>query len=213
MNKGGAKSDSKLTFDVDDLPDPAFSVTLSRRIVTWNAAAERFFSLRTADAIGHYCFEVVAQRSALHDMPCASCALAAATRKRDTAVSGAGTQDTWHVGGVSAASFRTFSARSPSGEVQLVHLLTDPYPSSVPLASLPPRIDEHVSPEPLPALLTPREREVLRLLADGMTTAEIAARLSISRVTARNHVTHVMDKLDVKSRLRAVVVATQKGLL
>lgn len=213
MSNGGAKSGNKLTFDVDDLPDPAFSVTLSRRIVTWNAAAERFFSLRTADAIGHYCFEVVAQRSATYDTPCSSCALAAAIRKRETAASGAGTQDTWHLGVVPAASFRTFSARSPSGEVHLVHLLTDLHPSSAPLASSPPRLDEHISPEPLPALLTPREREVLRLLADGLTTAEIAARLSISRVTARNHVTHVMDKLEVKSRLRAVVVATQKGLL
>ena len=61
--------------------------------------------------------------------------------------------------------------------------------------------------------LTPREREVLELLAQGMATVEIAAALGISRVTARNHVTRVIEKLGVKTRLQAVLAASHLGLI
>ncbi|MGH2481769.1 MAG: LuxR C-terminal-related transcriptional regulator, partial [Ktedonobacteraceae bacterium] len=56
-----------------------------------------------------------------------------------------------------------------------------------------------------PERLTPREHEVLELLAQGMATIEIATALGISRVTARNHVTRVIEKLGVKTRLQAVL--------
>jgi len=61
--------------------------------------------------------------------------------------------------------------------------------------------------------LTPREHEVLKLLAQGMATIEIAAALGISRVTARNHVTRVIEKLGVKTRLQAVLAASHLGLI
>jgi DNA-binding CsgD family transcriptional regulator len=64
-----------------------------------------------------------------------------------------------------------------------------------------------------PEHLTPREHEVLELLAQGMATVEIAAALGISRVTARNHVTRVIEKLGVKTRLQAVLAASRLGLI
>ena len=64
-----------------------------------------------------------------------------------------------------------------------------------------------------PEHLTPREHEVLDLLAQGMATVEIAAALGISRVTARNHVTRVIEKLGVKTRLQAVLAASRLGLV
>lgn len=205
MSECGANSDRRLCFDLDDLPVPAFSVALNRRITTWNAGAERLFSLRTADVLGRFCFEVMAKRVELRSPPCSSCALAGGPTEWEKKVP---------CGQASAApSFRTFSARSASGEVQLVHLLAGgalPEKSDRPLLV---SSGEREPPSVAPSLLTPREREVLRLLAEGLTTIEIADRLSISRITARNHVTHVMDKLEVKSRLRAVVVATHLGLL
>jgi len=63
------------------------------------------------------------------------------------------------------------------------------------------------------ATLTPRELEVLRLLACGLATDEIAQSLSISRVTARNHVNKLIDKMGVNSRLQAVVMASQLNLI
>lgn len=61
--------------------------------------------------------------------------------------------------------------------------------------------------------LTPREREVLRALAEGLSDKEIAKRLSISTGTARTHVVNILAKLGVNSRLQAVVVATRHGVV
>jgi DNA-binding NarL/FixJ family response regulator len=55
--------------------------------------------------------------------------------------------------------------------------------------------------------LTPRESEVLRLLAQGLTQDEIATRLSISSKTVSTHIEHVLSKLGVHSRAQAVAVA------
>jgi len=52
-------------------------------------------------------------------------------------------------------------------------------------------------------LLTPREREVLALIAEGLTNAEIAQRLVITTRTARKHVEHIMAKLGVRTRTAA----------
>jgi len=60
--------------------------------------------------------------------------------------------------------------------------------------------------------LTPREREVLTLLAEGHGTREIAQRLSISTTTTRNHIQHVLQKLNVHTRLEAVVHAMNNDL-
>jgi predicted ATPase/DNA-binding CsgD family transcriptional regulator len=60
--------------------------------------------------------------------------------------------------------------------------------------------------------LTPREREVLSLLAKGLSDRQIAAALSISERTAGNHVQHVMEKIDVDSRTAAAVFAVRHDL-
>ncbi|WP_248305662.1 response regulator transcription factor [Agromyces sp. H66] len=60
--------------------------------------------------------------------------------------------------------------------------------------------------------LTPREREILDLLADGCPNAEIARRLYLSPKTVKNHLTNVFAKLQVADRAQAVVRARQAGL-
>jgi pimeloyl-ACP methyl ester carboxylesterase/DNA-binding CsgD family transcriptional regulator len=59
--------------------------------------------------------------------------------------------------------------------------------------------------------LSQREREVLALLADGLSNAEIAERLSISEKTVRNHTSRVFDKLGVWTRAQAIVFARERG--
>lgn len=61
--------------------------------------------------------------------------------------------------------------------------------------------------------LTSREIEVLRLLADGMTTEQIAGELFVSSNTVRNHVNNIIRKLNVHSRLEAVSYAIRTGLI
>jgi len=62
------------------------------------------------------------------------------------------------------------------------------------------------------AMLTERECEVLRLVATGMSNAEIAARLCISPATAKTHVAHLLTKLDARDRVQLVIIAYQAGL-
>jgi DNA-binding NarL/FixJ family response regulator len=63
------------------------------------------------------------------------------------------------------------------------------------------------------AALTPREMEVLRLVAEGLTNHQIARRLALSVRTIEAHLTHVYDKLDVASRTEAVLLAQRRGWL
>jgi DNA-binding NarL/FixJ family response regulator len=67
------------------------------------------------------------------------------------------------------------------------------------------------APDPL-AQLSARELEVLRELATGATNRLIAEKLFISENTVRNHVHKILDKLNIKSRRQAVVIANQQGL-
>jgi DNA-binding NarL/FixJ family response regulator len=59
--------------------------------------------------------------------------------------------------------------------------------------------------------LTPREREILRLLAEGLSNAEIGARLFISGETVRTHVKHGVHKLGARTRTQAVALALRSG--
>jgi DNA-binding NarL/FixJ family response regulator len=60
--------------------------------------------------------------------------------------------------------------------------------------------------------LTPREEEVLRLVADGLTNRRIAKRLVVSEHTVHRHVTNILRKLDVPSRAAAAAQAVRSGL-
>jgi RNA polymerase sigma factor (sigma-70 family) len=62
-------------------------------------------------------------------------------------------------------------------------------------------------------VLTQREREVLRLLVEGLTNRAIAERLSVSTETIKSHVHHIMQKLHVNDRTQAAVIATKERWL
>jgi DNA-binding NarL/FixJ family response regulator len=60
--------------------------------------------------------------------------------------------------------------------------------------------------------LTEREREILRLIATGLSNSEIGSELYISETTVKTHVTHVLQKLELRDRVQAVVLSFQTGL-
>jgi DNA-binding NarL/FixJ family response regulator len=85
---------------------------------------------------------------------------------------------------------------------------------------LDPAIQHHVlaavnAPAPLsetPDDLTPRELEVLTLIAEGLTNTEIAERLVVSAATVKSHANHIFAKIGARDRAQAVVYAYANGL-
>lgn len=208
-----------LTVNIVDIGDAVFTVDGSQRIVAWNAAAERLLGYSMSEVVGQRCHDVLACGDRPAALCRAHCALPGKTERRplppiDVTLR---TRD----GGSRCLAMSTMTARTASGQPRIVHLLRD----SDSVAAQPhaaarqrPRWDlsrygsplDDIGPDPR---LTPRELEALRLLARGFSTVEIASSLGVSRITARNHVTKVMDKLQVRTRLQAVVVASRRGLL
>jgi DNA-binding NarL/FixJ family response regulator len=62
-------------------------------------------------------------------------------------------------------------------------------------------------------ILTPREREILQLLADGMSNVDVAQRLFISQETVKSHVRHILAKLEADTRTQAVAIALREAMI
>ncbi len=71
----------------------------------------------------------------------------------------------------------------------------------------PPNLDTRL------ARLTPREREILQLLADGMSNVDVAAKLFISQETVKSHVRHILAKLEADTRTQAVAIALREAMI
>jgi DNA-binding NarL/FixJ family response regulator len=99
------------------------------------------------------------------------------------------------------AAVHACAAGEASFGPSVIERLVNSYLSSTP-PPLPPGLDA----------LTPREHEVLREMATGMSNAEIGAALFMAETTVKTHVARILAKLGVRDRLRAVVIAHRAGL-
>jgi len=91
------------------------------------------------------------------------------------------------------------AALDPAVQLHLVEAIADGVPSGPATA-------------PLPDGLTPREAEVLTLIAAGLSNAEIAERLVVSEATVKSHVNHMLAKIGARDRAQAVAYAYRRGL-
>jgi DNA-binding NarL/FixJ family response regulator len=104
------------------------------------------------------------------------------------------------------AAIRTVHAGDAVVAPRVTRRLLDRFASVLPAATVP---DE----PPALASLTEREREVLTLIARGLSNAEIASELYVSETTVKTHVGHVLTKLGLRDRVQAVVLAYETGLV
>ena len=107
-----------------------------------------------------------------------------------------------------AEAIRTVASGEAVVSPRITQRMLEMFAASLPNSGKPaqpsdPRIDS----------LTPREKEILVLISQGMSNAEIADRLVVSATTVKTHVGNVLAKLDVRDRVQAVVVAYETGLM
>ncbi len=79
--------------------------------------------------------------------------------------------------------------------------------------SLPPEVARRLAAQRLGPAITPREREILVLIAAGRANKEIAAELGVSEDTVKRHVSHILEKLDVNDRAQATAEAIRRGIV
>ncbi len=211
-----------------DTSDGVVAVNGDQRIVLWNGGAYGLLGYKPEDVLGRYCYEVLGGRDESGRIFCqAHCRNIMAVRRQelegshDLLVRTKDGQDIW----VNVSTIRVPSRRKDL--CVLVHLFRDAsrqkemerfveqFRSKVASLSVSGGLGATAStPTFLPVqTMTPREQEVLRLLASGASTEAIARKLGISPATARNHIHKVLEKLGVHSRLEAVTLALRNGVI
>lgn len=179
--------------------DALFASDSDMTIVLWNAEAERLTGVSEADAIGRPCWDVlrgVDEGGALVCHP--GCSGARLAREGWPVPCRRLLVKTEH--GRKLVSAVTVAVELDGADPVVLHVL---------------RNGDVVSENGAAAevSLTPRQQQVLELLADGLPAKVIARRLGIAEVTARNHIQAILGELCCHSQLEAVAVARRRGLL
>ena len=189
-----------------DTVDGLYLVDHRQRIVRWNAGAERLLGYSASEVLQHKCHEVIA--GCLRD--------GRALCSPDCAVHGSVAR------GELPQGVECWARAKDGHQVWLrVNLIVIPY-HPLPLVAhhlqQMPDVGQTAGeapdgPDLRGSALTPRERQVLCLLADGLSNVAIALRLGASTFTVRNHVQHILTKSGTHSRAEAVSFAFRGRLL
>jgi PAS domain S-box-containing protein len=187
----------------------AMGVDPAGRIVVWNHTAGELFGYSSQQAASHRCFALVAGSDARGNLLChAGCSIMLMFRRGEPP--------------------NDYLLRSHNSEgdglllnVSTVLVDTDEFPvclhlfhdvswiGEAPSASARPQAEG----PPPSVTLTAREREILRLMVEGRDSHEMQKLLHISYATVRNHIQNILDKLEVHTRVAAVVVAIRENLV
>lgn len=206
--------------------EAAFASDEDRRIVSWNGAAVALFGLEAVAVVGRRCHEVVSGRDVFGNRFCSErCAVRSMFRRNEPIHA--------FLLQIPKAPEEALTVRcsiiaaggARPGRRILIHLLqrekdgceispSFSHPGDGAVKSRPRNPSELDRSAPdMPDDLTHREKQILRLLAAGSGTDEIAESLGISRHTIRNHIQHILLKLKVHSKLEAVCAARRDNLI
>ncbi|NIM61085.1 MAG: PAS domain-containing protein [Acidobacteria bacterium] len=201
---------------VQSTGDPAFATDEEGRVVIWNKEAERLLGYAAVRALGKPCHEVLCGRDVFGNRFCdADCNLAKMVQ-RDEPIHRFEMDFRRASGEVVRAAVSVLCVRGPRrSQFTLIHLLQRVDRSSTEVLPVEPGVGitstATIRPDRPP--LTAREIEVLRTLALGSNTREIADMLSISVATVRTHIQNILEKLDVHSQVQAVAIALRDRLI
>ena len=208
--------------------DGAFVIDEDQRIIYWNQTAQDLLGYTSEEAVGRACYEILGGRGDSGQALCRHNCYVAAIATTGSPVTSYDTHVPTKSGelrwiNVSILTFRASDNSTPlvvhlfrdatqkRESEQFTHQVLDAARHSEQVAF--PRLPSPLPVRPLSPGLTDREREVLSLLAQGLSTRDIAQTLSISPSTARNHIQNILHKLNVHSRLEAVAYAFEHGLV
>ena len=203
--------------------EAVFAIDSADRIVLWNKRAEELLGRPARAVLGKRCYEVLAGRDAQGNIYCyRNCPVAFQAREKQAEpVKRFPLEVPTGNGGRRWVEMSLFAIPSYHPALStVVHIVREGKKAP---SNLEKKLEkEAASHEPLwpmtssegePVALTEREQEVLRCLARGLSTAGIARKLSIAPVTVRNHIQSILQRLDVHSKLAAVVYAYRHDLI
>jgi PAS domain S-box-containing protein len=203
--------------------EAVFAIDSSDRVILWNKKCEELLGRPARAVLGKRCYDVMGGRDENGNVYCyRNCPVAYQAREMTkepvhrfqlSVDTGKGSRKEVEVSLFAIPSYHPALST-------LVHVLREGTKKPTALER---GLAEHAEiREPLwpmetragqPIDLTSREKEILRCLAEGLPTAAIGKRLFISPVTVRNHIQNILHKLDVHTKLAAVVFAYQHDLI
>lgn len=209
--------------------DGVLVIDQNQQIIYWNQAAEEILGYTPKEIIGQPCYKILAGRDDQRRLVCHEYCRVAMTALHGRTVTNYDSSVRTKLGDVRWINMSTFTfpLNGSRASSVLVHLFRDVtskkqnehFTNQVLAAAKQiqnrefPQIASSISVEQPDVDLTDREYEVLTLLAQGASTKNIARSLSISAATARNHIRNILQKLQVHSRLEAVLYALEHKLI
>jgi PAS domain S-box-containing protein len=198
--------------------DGIFSVDASQRIDGWSDSAEAILGYAREEVLGLPCYEVLGGSDSLNFRFCRrNCPVTANTRRGRTTADYdvlSRAKDGSNIWINMSVLLVRKDGGAPAKTVHLFREVTERRRVEALMRQGVENGDEITDPNlpPTPSL-SRRELQVLQLLAAGMETGQIGEQLGVSPVTARNHITRLVTKLGVRSRLQAVLYASQRKLI
>jgi PAS domain S-box-containing protein len=203
-------------------PDAVFVTDRHNRIVFWNQSAARLLGYDEEEVLGQACARVLQGCDSYGNRYCSDNCPVTQIATRNERVRRFDLRLRARDDREFAAEITILNLALPAPDhFLLVHTMCPSERASPPLdrpaeETAPPRTAlaaVRESPDARARRLTQREVEVLGMLAAGHTTPEIASRLAISNLTARNHIQNILEKLELHSKAEAVAFAFQKHLV
>ena len=191
--------------------EAAYAVDRDGRIVVWNPAAEQTFGYTESQALDQNCWELLSGRDVFGNRSCCEGCPVRNTAFNNEPISSFQIDFRTSAHGYKRFKVSTLMLLYDPGKELFVHICR-PEADAKAQTAIKHATKHNTERRPLKSL-TARETEVLTLLHEGLTIAEIADVLSISPSTVRNHTQHILLKLNAHSRFEAVALARKSDLI